>query len=214
MLYNEAGSTVWHPRGLISSLQQPAIWVPDILASILTLKSFQLLSIPLLLSLLWFLPLGVHLSFLIPFSSCGLLSSGISTSPLGVATWPTRLRHICPYLASRQYSISDLLGTNTKDGLGFPSPTKFCAFLLSLQQVAHCTLLGHTDRQITGEEGAGRSHLASSAGLWQVSRGLWQCFLLRELFLIFLRKRQRASSGPQNASLTTRDKACSRSVKA
>lgn len=51
------------------------------LAPILTPGSFQLLSTPLLLSLLWFLPLGVHLISVAPLSSCGLLFSGISTSP-------------------------------------------------------------------------------------------------------------------------------------
>lgn len=96
MLYNEAGSRIRHACGLVSSLQQTAIRVPDILAFLLAPGSFWFLLVPLLFSLHWFLPSGVHLISLVSFSSCGLLSSGTSTSPSVVATWPANLRHVCP----------------------------------------------------------------------------------------------------------------------
>lgn len=84
-----------YARGLMSCLQQAAIRVPIILAPILTLGSFQLLTTPLLLFLLWFVPLGVRLISVLPLSSCGLLFSGISTSPSSWVVTVVNKRQTC-----------------------------------------------------------------------------------------------------------------------
>lgn len=86
----------------------------------------------------------IHLTFVVPLSSCGLLFSGTEQQ------WPTSLRCVCPYLATRLRSILSCLGTMTKYGLETPSLTESWTYLSSLR--AHCAMhfSSSTDRSLWG----------------------------------------------------------------
>lgn len=147
--------------------------------------SVQLLNIPLLLSLLWFLPL-------VSISSLWFLSAAVDSCSLALTQqWPASLRCVCPYLVPQTKKYFILSGPKDQIWTGDSFPHWILD--LPLFSAEQCTLPSSTDRSL-GEGDGSRSHLASSVGLWHVGRELWRRLLLGKLLPIFFRKRQKATA--------------------